>query len=218
MADVDVTQELPLPVERPRPVAASPLAWLRANLFNSIPNTILTLAAVYPARGDDPAGDPLGVCRRDLECGQRARLPRRRRLLGLHRAKAPLHPVRPISLRGALAAAPRRGDLRRPDPGKLRSPSLGPPPRGSLACRADCGRGADVGRHPWHELCRGRTLERAATDPNPAGRRHDFRLSAGDPVGARTALSAARSAGHLRRIYRARPRRAADHGACSWPR
>jgi general L-amino acid transport system permease protein len=47
MADVDITQELPLPVERPRPVTAGPLAWLRANLFNSIPNTILTLAALY---------------------------------------------------------------------------------------------------------------------------------------------------------------------------
>src|SRR5271165_5869138 len=47
MADVDVTQELPLPVERPRPVTSSPIAWLRANLFNSIPNTILTLAALY---------------------------------------------------------------------------------------------------------------------------------------------------------------------------
>jgi general L-amino acid transport system permease protein len=47
MADVDVTQELPLPIERPRPVTSGPLAWLRANLFNSIPNTILTFAALY---------------------------------------------------------------------------------------------------------------------------------------------------------------------------
>src|SRR5262245_9415576 len=47
MADVDVTQELPIPVERPRPVTSGVLAWLRANLFNSIPNTILTLAALY---------------------------------------------------------------------------------------------------------------------------------------------------------------------------
>jgi general L-amino acid transport system permease protein len=47
MADVDVTQELPLAIERPRPVATSPIAWLRANLFNSIPNTILTLLAVW---------------------------------------------------------------------------------------------------------------------------------------------------------------------------
>ena len=47
MADVDVTQELPLPVERPRPITSGPIDWLRANLFNSIPNTVLTLAAVY---------------------------------------------------------------------------------------------------------------------------------------------------------------------------
>src|ERR1700730_16292537 len=47
MADIDVTQELPLPTERPQPVTSGPLAWLRANLFNSIPNTILTLAALY---------------------------------------------------------------------------------------------------------------------------------------------------------------------------
>jgi general L-amino acid transport system permease protein len=47
MTDIDVTQELPLPVERPRPATSGPLAWLRANLFNSIPNTILTLAALY---------------------------------------------------------------------------------------------------------------------------------------------------------------------------
>ncbi len=47
MTDIDVTQELPVPVERPRPVTAGPIAWLRANLFNSIPNTILTVAALY---------------------------------------------------------------------------------------------------------------------------------------------------------------------------
>ncbi len=47
MADVDVTQELPVPVERPRPAASGPIDWLRTNLFNSVPNTILTLAAFY---------------------------------------------------------------------------------------------------------------------------------------------------------------------------
>jgi general L-amino acid transport system permease protein len=47
VADVDVTQELPVPVERPRPAASGPIDWLRTNLFNSVPNTILTLAAVY---------------------------------------------------------------------------------------------------------------------------------------------------------------------------
>jgi general L-amino acid transport system permease protein len=46
MADVDVTQELPLPVERPQPVASGPIGWLRANLFNGVFNTILTVAAV----------------------------------------------------------------------------------------------------------------------------------------------------------------------------
>src|SRR5215831_20286773 len=47
MAEVDVTQDLPIPVERPRLVTSGPIAWLRANLFNSIPNTVLTLAALY---------------------------------------------------------------------------------------------------------------------------------------------------------------------------
>jgi general L-amino acid transport system permease protein len=47
MADVDVAQELPLPVERPRPAASGPIDWVRTNLFNSLLNTILTLAAVY---------------------------------------------------------------------------------------------------------------------------------------------------------------------------
>jgi general L-amino acid transport system permease protein len=47
VADVDVTRELPLPVERQRQAVAGPIAWLRANLFNSIPNTVLTLAALY---------------------------------------------------------------------------------------------------------------------------------------------------------------------------
>ncbi len=47
MADIDVTQELPVPLERPRPVTSGPIDWLRANLFNSIPNTILTLIAFY---------------------------------------------------------------------------------------------------------------------------------------------------------------------------
>jgi general L-amino acid transport system permease protein len=47
VTDIDVTRELPLPVERPPPATAGPIDWLRANLFNSIPNTILTLAALY---------------------------------------------------------------------------------------------------------------------------------------------------------------------------
>ena len=47
MTDIDVTHDLPLPVERPPRPTAGPIDWLRANLFNSVLNTILTLAAVY---------------------------------------------------------------------------------------------------------------------------------------------------------------------------
>src|SRR6266446_2731608 len=47
MADIDISQELPLPVERPPRASAGPIDWLRTNLFNSVLNTILTLAAVY---------------------------------------------------------------------------------------------------------------------------------------------------------------------------
>jgi len=41
----DTTQDLPLPAGRPPPVAAGPVAWVRANLFGGIASTILTLAA-----------------------------------------------------------------------------------------------------------------------------------------------------------------------------
>jgi general L-amino acid transport system permease protein len=43
----DATHELPLPARPPPAASAGPLGWLRANLFNSALNTILTLAAVY---------------------------------------------------------------------------------------------------------------------------------------------------------------------------
>jgi general L-amino acid transport system permease protein len=47
VADVDITHDLPLPVERPPRPSAGAIDWLRTNLFNSVLNTILTLAAVY---------------------------------------------------------------------------------------------------------------------------------------------------------------------------
>jgi general L-amino acid transport system permease protein len=47
MTDIDVAQELPLPVERPPRPSTGPIDWLRTNLFNSVSNTILTLAALY---------------------------------------------------------------------------------------------------------------------------------------------------------------------------
>lgn len=42
----DLTQELPVAVEPPPRATAGPLAWLRANLFSSPSNTILTILAV----------------------------------------------------------------------------------------------------------------------------------------------------------------------------
>jgi general L-amino acid transport system permease protein len=47
MSDVDVAQEIPLAMPRPRPAAHGVFGWLRANLFNSPFNTILTLIAAY---------------------------------------------------------------------------------------------------------------------------------------------------------------------------
>lgn len=43
----DLAQELPIPAERPPPRAHGAIGWLRANLFNSVFNTILTLLALY---------------------------------------------------------------------------------------------------------------------------------------------------------------------------
>jgi general L-amino acid transport system permease protein len=43
----DTTQDLPLPAARPPAASAGLIGWLRANLFNSPLNTILTLAAAY---------------------------------------------------------------------------------------------------------------------------------------------------------------------------
>src|SRR5438876_179480 len=42
----DVTQELPLAVEPPPPATSGPIGWLRANLFGSVFDTVLTVVAV----------------------------------------------------------------------------------------------------------------------------------------------------------------------------
>jgi general L-amino acid transport system permease protein len=48
VADVDIAEEIPLPAQqRPPVVTSGVLGWLRANLFNSVFNTILTILAVY---------------------------------------------------------------------------------------------------------------------------------------------------------------------------
>jgi general L-amino acid transport system permease protein len=43
----DTTQDLPLPAERPPTPSAGVVSWLRANLFNGVGNTLLTLAAAW---------------------------------------------------------------------------------------------------------------------------------------------------------------------------
>src|SRR5437868_8136317 len=48
MADVDIAEEIPLPAQqRPPVVTSGVIGWRRANLFNSVFNTILTILAVY---------------------------------------------------------------------------------------------------------------------------------------------------------------------------
>jgi general L-amino acid transport system permease protein len=43
----EITHDIPLPAQRPPVVSTGIIGWLRANLFNSVFNTILTLIAVY---------------------------------------------------------------------------------------------------------------------------------------------------------------------------
>ena len=47
MTDLDLAQELPIPVERPPQSTHGIVDWLRANLFDGVFNTILTLIALY---------------------------------------------------------------------------------------------------------------------------------------------------------------------------
>jgi general L-amino acid transport system permease protein len=48
MADIDIAEQIPLPAQQRPPVVTSGIiGWLRANLFNSVFNTILTILAVY---------------------------------------------------------------------------------------------------------------------------------------------------------------------------
>ncbi|HMI10278.1 MAG TPA: hypothetical protein VK567_01525, partial [Bradyrhizobium sp.] len=43
----DIAQDLPLPVERPPPRTHGIVGWLRANLFSSVFNTVLTVLALF---------------------------------------------------------------------------------------------------------------------------------------------------------------------------
>ncbi len=43
----DLTEPLPVAASRPQPRTRGVLQWLRANLFSSVFNTVLTLFALY---------------------------------------------------------------------------------------------------------------------------------------------------------------------------
>ncbi len=47
MTDIDIAHEIPLAAQRPPVISTGVIGWLRANLFNSVFNTILTIIAVY---------------------------------------------------------------------------------------------------------------------------------------------------------------------------
>ena len=48
MADIDIAEEIPLPAQQRPPIVSSGIiGWVRANLFNSVFNTLLTILAVY---------------------------------------------------------------------------------------------------------------------------------------------------------------------------
>ena len=47
MADIDIAQEIPIAAQRPPAASSGIIGWLKANLFNSVFNTILTILATY---------------------------------------------------------------------------------------------------------------------------------------------------------------------------
>jgi general L-amino acid transport system permease protein len=96
----DITQLPASPRTRRPAIIERALGWLRANLFSSVFNSILTLLAPAMSRRVGPADRPLGgLSMRSGPCATErpARLSRRRRVLGVHRREIPLHPVRPLS-------------------------------------------------------------------------------------------------------------------------
>ncbi len=106
------SQRLPV---LPAPVATSgPIGWLRANLFSSPLNAVLTLVVHRPADPGHSAGDPLPVHRCGVERDRSRRVPGRagrrgRRLLGVRARAAAVFHLRLLSDPAALA---RRSVLR----------------------------------------------------------------------------------------------------------
>ncbi len=67
-----------VPVLPPPVIATGPIGWLRANLFSSPLNTLLTVAVIALLVLGGAAGDPFPVHRRDLERGRPRSLSARR--------------------------------------------------------------------------------------------------------------------------------------------
>ncbi len=82
---------------KPPTTSVGAIAWVRANLFNSIPNSLLTLVALFIAAKLIPPFIHWAVIDATWVALDAAGMPQgRRRLLGLHRRMVPLHPLRPL--------------------------------------------------------------------------------------------------------------------------
>ncbi|CAA9282437.1 MAG: ABC transporter, permease protein (cluster 3, basic aa/glutamine/opines), partial [uncultured Craurococcus sp.] len=138
---------------------------------------------------------------------------RRRRLLGGDHGEAPLHPLRHLSLRGALAAGALRRPLRRALRRLRHAAVLAEGAGADLGRHPRRHRRADVGRRAGDALCAAGALGRPRHHPDPGDLRPGLRLPARHPRGARAAVEAAGDQGDLRDLCRADPRRAADLAA-----
>ena len=84
------------------------LGWARKNLFSSWGNGITTVVLIAGLRLDPVVVPRMGGVHRQFHRRDRRRMPRRRRLLGADPREVPLHLLRLVPLRAALAAAVRR--------------------------------------------------------------------------------------------------------------
>ena len=106
-----------LPQEAAPLLVAGPLAWIRANLFSSPVNSLMTLVCVYIVVTSVPDLVRFYIHRRGLDRHQPRRLsrgqgrPAGRRLLGLYRRPFPVLHLRLLSRAAALAGQHRLRDV-----------------------------------------------------------------------------------------------------------
>src|SRR6266700_2839827 len=132
------------------------------------------------------------------------------RLLGRDPGKIPLHPVRHLSLRSAVAAGAGYADIHRAvfclEPTQIVAP--GAPGRVGRGAGRD--QPSDVGWDLRIVLRAAGSLGRTAGDVDPCDLRARVRLSARDPRRARPALQIPGDPLALRALCRIDPRRSAD--------